>query len=132
MAEGGHGSKARRMEEAVAALLDCRSVKEAAAAVGMHENTLLRWMSEPAFEAMYKDARRQVLNAAIGRLQGLVSVAVQTLHDVMVDGEAPSSSRVSAARATLETAIKLAEVQELAERLEAVEKQLDGGARRSA
>ena len=131
MAEGGHGSKSRRMEEAVAALLDCRSVKEAAAAVGMHENTLLRWMSEPTFEAMYKDTRRQVLNAAIGRLQGFVSVAVQTLHDVMVDGEAPSSSRVSAARAVLEMAGKFIETEIIIERLERVEQQIEGG-RRSA
>ena len=127
MAEGGHGSKSRRMEEAVAALLDCRSVKEAAAAVGMHENTLLRWMSEPTFEAMYKDTRRQVLNAAIGRLQGFVSVAVQTLHDVMVDGEAPSSSRVSAARAVLEMAGKFIETEIIIERLERVEQQIEGG-----
>ena len=39
------------MEQAIAALLSHRSVEEAARAVGISANTLLRWMKEPEFQA---------------------------------------------------------------------------------
>ena len=48
----GHGAKfGHKMEQAIAVLLSYRSVEEAACAIGISVNTLLRWMKQPEFEA---------------------------------------------------------------------------------
>jgi hypothetical protein len=55
----GHGSKfGQKKEEAVAALLSHRSVDEAARAINLNPNTLLRWLQIPSFGT--RIARRAV------------------------------------------------------------------------
>src|SRR5258705_1199148 len=55
----GHGTQfARKQEEAIAALLTQRNIDEAAKAVGIAPNTLVKWMKDPGFYAAYRDARR--------------------------------------------------------------------------
>ena len=121
MAERGHGSKTRKWEESIAALLQYSTVKEAAQAVGIHENTLLKFMQMDEFNEKYKAARQTVLSAATGRLQGIVGDAVNTLHSVMVEDESPASSRVSAARCVLEMSVKFIETEQILDRLEKIE-----------
>jgi integrase len=54
----GHGAKyARKQEEAIAALLTQRNIDEAAKAIGVSPNTLLKWMKQPDFDAAYQTAR---------------------------------------------------------------------------
>ena len=50
--------------------------------------------------------------------------AVETLEAVMGNGEAPASSRVSAAKTVLDAALKAVELEEVQERLAAVENAL--------
>ena len=125
-AVGGHGLKTRRWDEAVAALLSCATIKEAAKAAQIGENTLLRLMQNPEFAALYKEARQAVLGAAMSRLQAISCEAVETLRTVMVDSESPSSSRVSAARCVLEMTAKFVENEEILSRLEALESAREG------
>ena len=67
----GHGSKmGLKMEPAIAALLSHGTVGAAAKAVGLGENTLLRWMKDPKFEKALSAARDQMFVHAMGRLQG--------------------------------------------------------------
>src|SRR5690242_4464077 len=55
----GHGSKfGRKQEEAIAALLTQRNIEEAAKAIGIVPNTLLKWMRDPQFDSAYREARR--------------------------------------------------------------------------
>jgi hypothetical protein len=55
----GHGTKfARKKEEAIAALMSHRTLEEAARAVGVATNTLLRWQQDPEFDAALRMARR--------------------------------------------------------------------------
>ena len=50
----GHGTKfGRKKEAAIAALLSQRSIDEAARAIEVAPNTLLRWMKEPDFRVAY-------------------------------------------------------------------------------
>src|ERR1039458_7906129 len=52
----GHGAKfGHKVEQAIAALLSHRNVEEAARAVGISANTLLRWLKEPEFEAACRE-----------------------------------------------------------------------------
>ena len=128
---GGHGDKSRKQDEAIAALLTYPTLREAAAAAHIGLTTLVRMMERPDFDAAYKQARKQVISAAVGRLQALVGTAVETLNEIMIDTDAPTSSRVASARAVLEMAGKFIETEIIIERLERVEQQIEGG-RRSA
>ena len=54
----GHGAKfGRKKELAIAALLTHRSVEDAARAVDLNHNTLLKWLTIPAFVKEYRAAR---------------------------------------------------------------------------
>src|SRR5947209_7403705 len=102
----GHGEKmSRKQEPAVAALLAEPTVTAAAAKAGVSEATLRRWMASPAFAAACRDARRQVVCAAVERLQGAVGLAVDTLRTVAGTG-AKDSDRVRAAVALLDHAFR--------------------------
>ena len=61
----GHGAKfGRKQEEAIAALLTQRNIDEAAKAVGIATNTLLKWMKLPEFQTAYREARRAAFGAS--------------------------------------------------------------------
>jgi transposase-like protein len=101
----GHGAKfGRKMEAAIAALLTQRNVEEAAKAVGVAANTLLRWLKDPEFDAAYREARRAAYSQSIARLQQASGTAVSALFKVLVESGTPASARVRAAECILERA----------------------------
>jgi hypothetical protein len=103
----GHGSKLRqKMEQAIVALLSHRSVDEAARAVRISANTLLRWLKEPEFEAAYREARAVAFQQAIARLQEASGAAATTVLRIMLDQIAPATTRLRAAEVVLEMAAK--------------------------
>ena len=127
----GHGSKFdRKQEEAIAALLTQRNIEEAARVTGIGSTTLVRWLQMPEFQAAYREARRAAFSQSIARLQQASSAAVSVLVKIMVDPDAPTSSRVRAADVVLERASKAIELEDLDQRiaqLEAMSKQRASG-----
>ena len=118
----GHGTKfGRKKEEAIAALLTQRNIDEAAKVVGVASNTLLKWMKDQEFAASYREARRAAFGQSIGRLQQASSAAVSTLLKVMVDVNAPASTRVRAADSVLGHSAKAIELEDLEVRVAALE-----------
>ena len=118
----GHGAKfGRKKEEAVAALLTHRSIDEAARAIGINPNTLLRWMKEPEFQTAYREARRAAFGQATARLQQATGAAVSTLLKIMVDTNAPPSTRVRAADSVLDHAKQAIEIEDVEVRVAALE-----------
>lgn len=114
-----------KQTRAMLALLEYPTLKEAAAAVGVGETTLWRWSQEPSFKAAYMDARREAVKQSIAHLQRATGEAVTCLRDVMKSAKASDSAKVSAARAVLELALKAVEIEDLAERLAALEKVIE-------
>jgi hypothetical protein len=110
-----------KQQKALAALLNCSTVPEAAIACGMGETTLYRFLRDAAFKAQYRHACAEIVAHAITQLQRDAATATKTLRAVCEDREAPASARVSAAKAILEGAIKAVEMQDLAARLDALE-----------
>jgi len=95
-----HGEKlSRKQELAIAALLTCSAIADAAKQCSIGEVTLHRWLKDATFQAAYREARRQVMQAA----------------------EAPASAKVSAAKTILETAVKAVELEDLEARIVALE-----------
>ena len=114
----------RKMEDAIAALLSQRNVDEAARTAGIGTRTLLRWMKEPEFQTAYREARRAAFGQSVARLQQASSAAVSTLLKVMVDANAPASTRVRAADSVLDHAAKAIEIEDIEFRVTELERSL--------
>ncbi len=108
----GHGEKlSRRQEQAIGALLSEPTVEQAAAKAGVGYATLRRWLKRPEFQAAFRAARRQVVEAAIGQLAKISAAAVEALQRNLTCGHKPTEVR--AAIAVLDQAIGGAAVAEL-------------------
>jgi predicted negative regulator of RcsB-dependent stress response len=122
-----HGSKLERHSEgAIAALLEHGSVRAAAAASGIAESTLNRWLAKPAFSERYRKVRAEVVKAATAKLRAQASSAVDTLSSLMLATATPPQARIAAARTILELALKTHEDEQLLERLETIEAAIGG------
>jgi|GEM_PF-664803 len=109
----GHGEKrSRKQEQALAALLSEPSIEKAACKTGVNEATLRRWLREPAFRSAYRQARRELVENAVARIQAATGAAVDTLVTVARVG-AKDGDRVRAAVAILEHACRGVELADL-------------------
>jgi hypothetical protein len=115
------GKFTRKKEEAIAALLTHRSIEDAAKAVGIGTQTLLRWLKIPEFDAAYRAARRAAFAQATARLQQATSAAVSTLLKIMLDPNALASTRVRAADSVLDHAKQAIEIEDVEVRVAALE-----------
>ena len=108
-------------DAAVAALLTQPTMAAVAENLGVSPVTLWRLMQKPDFQEQYRQARRQVVSHAIAQIQQATSQAVDTLRTVMADAKGSGATRVSAAKAVLELAMKAVELEDFDARLAAVE-----------
>ncbi|WP_439621810.1 hypothetical protein [Gemmata sp.] len=108
----------------IAALLACPTHEEAAAAAGTSTATLRRRLTDASFKAAYRTARRQLVEAAIGRLQSAAGQAVDALVRNLACGK--PGDEIRAAVAILEHGYRGAELLDLADRLAMVEDTLKG------
>jgi hypothetical protein len=119
----GHGAKfGRKKEAAIAALLTHRNTEEAARAISVGQATLRRWMKDSEFDAAYREARRFAFRQSVARLQQASSAAVSTLLNIMVDPDAPASTRVRAADSVMSHAAKAIEIEDIEARVTDLER----------
>jgi hypothetical protein len=111
----------RRADQLVVALLQHPTLEKAAAAAGMNESTLWRWMQNEEFQDKYRRARRQAFSQAVARLQNACNGAVATLVRIMMDPAAPAHSRVRAADSVLVHSLRAMEVEDLEVRIACLE-----------
>jgi hypothetical protein len=123
----GHGAKLpRKQQQAIAALIEAPTIREAAGVVGIGEATLFRWLQHADFQNAYRHAKQQIVSQAISRLQKASGEAVETLREIMNDTNKPPSARVSCAKTILDMAAKALEMDNLSTRIEALEKRVLG------
>jgi hypothetical protein len=111
-----------RQEKAIGYLLAEPSIRQAAQRAGIPEKTIYNWLGTPAFAEAYRLARREAANQAIAQLQQYSSTAARVIVSIMVKESTPIALRLSAARTVLEFAVKAVELEDLAARLEALER----------
>jgi len=116
------GKFGRKKEEAIAALLTQRNIEEAAKAVGIGANTLLRWLKVPEFQSAYRQARREAFGQSIARLQQGTAAAATTLLKVLIDPNTPASVKVRASEAIFNHASKAIEIEDIEARLTELER----------
>jgi hypothetical protein len=109
-----------RQTQAIAALLSEPTEKAAADSLGIPHSTLYGWMLRPGFKAAYRQARRDALEAAVGRLARSVEKAAETLERNLECGHAPTEVRC--ASALIDRAMRGTQLLELADMVEAYER----------
>ncbi len=117
--------RARKQDQAIAALLEQPTISKAAKKAGVGERTLLRWLKLDDFQLAYRIARRALVSQAIAHLQQITGEAVETLRLVMKDKSAPASAKVAAARIALDLAFKAIETEDVEQRLTALEQRFE-------
>lgn len=94
-----------KQQAAIAALLTEPTYARAATAAGITEGTLYRWLHQPAFRAAFRQARRELVEAGVGRLQAATPHAIEALVAVARHGRR-DGDRVRAANALLDHAFR--------------------------
>ncbi|MDQ3012636.1 MAG: hypothetical protein M3X11_18235 [Acidobacteriota bacterium] len=69
----------QKHEKGLMALLESKSLAEAAVIAGVTVRTLQNWQAQPEFQRAYRAARRQLVESAIVRLQSVSDQAVEAL-----------------------------------------------------
>jgi hypothetical protein len=118
----GHGAKpAAIREQAIVALLSEPTIRDAAAACGIGERTLHRWLTDDTtFQAEYEAARRATFQAAINRIPALAARAVDTLAALLGDKE-PPAVRLGAARAVTDIGLHQHDAETILRKLDEIE-----------
>lgn len=112
-------AKRTNKDRALIALLEHNSIRDAATACRLSEETIYRYLRDADFLRDYREARRQTVENAISRLQAATSEAVLTLERNL-HCESPAVE-VRTAQIILENAIKGVELIDLIDRLERLE-----------
>lgn len=87
---------------AIIALMENRTIADAAFKSGVNERTLYRWMNDPFFKLQLVEAEAQAMGSATRRLSQGANDALDTLSQIMNDPEMAASIRLAAARTWLE------------------------------
>lgn len=108
-------------ERAIAALLTKPTKRQAAKAAGITDRTLARYFEDPEFVLSYRNAFRGVVEDAARQAQQSLTPALSTLREIMEDREENAGTRIQAAKATLEYAVKFTEQLDILEQLRELE-----------
>jgi phage terminase small subunit len=120
VADSGIEYKKRKL---IAALLSTRTKTDAAAAAGISRATVTRWLKDPDFQAMLKEASLQLeqrtIDESMRRLTAGIKNALDVLEVVMRTGDA--TNRRQAAVSWVDSWRIIREQTEIDERLTALE-----------
>jgi ATP/maltotriose-dependent transcriptional regulator MalT len=117
---------------AVAALMTEPSYTAAAEKAGITRDTLRRWLKKPGFQNLYRQARNEAVSLATTQLRRDMTLAAHTLAEIVGDKKAQAMARVVAAQTILNYAMRAAENDELAARMDELEQQLTKAAHKNA
>jgi phage terminase small subunit len=111
----------------VAASLSALTVRDAARLAGVSEPTAWRYLQSPAVRQELAERQDGILGHVARRLASEMGKALDVLSEVMEDTMAQPAPRVSAARAVLESGLRLAELVALSERVAELERRQGNG-----
>lgn len=108
-------------EGIISALVNCGSVKAAAAECGVSALTIYRRMKDNDFRQKLDAVRDDALHECSARLSGSLTDAVKVLTDIMNDEQTAPQTRANAAQMVLSYGLRYAETAEILRRLEQLE-----------
>lgn len=111
-----------RQQRALAALIRAPTTREAAAEAKIGYSTLRKWMaSDDDFRKAYSAELAQLTEEAGRSVRAGMTDAAEALRRIATDPDAPSSARVAAAKAILDSGLRIVEITDVISRLEALE-----------
>lgn len=116
--------KNNKQELILTALLTNPTIRQAAASIAVPETTIYTWLRKPEFKVEYERRKRELVDNTRSYLQIKLQEATDTIYKIMKDGEAPSQTRLNAARTMFEYCHKLTEQADIIARLDELEAQI--------
>lgn len=123
--KGGIGIK-KSDEKILVALMETRTIDQAAKAAEVSKSTINRRLKDPEFAERYYQERMKMLKTHTASLHGLLDAAIFTMGQIMANNNNPPQTRLNAAESIIRHAMKMTETVLFAERLDAIEKKLKG------
>ena len=118
-------------EAVISALLQSKTIRQAAELCGVGETSMYAKLRDPAFQESYREARIQMLERTKNRLQSEMLRSVETLAQIRDDVENAPQVRVNAADGILRHGCRMTELFDVLARIEALESRMDGDGRES-
>jgi hypothetical protein len=115
-----HGARTQGDTRLLVALLEGKTLQDAATCAGISPTTAARRLRVPAFQEQLATARQEALSLAITQLTGATAQASAALIDLVAHAQ-QEAIRLAAARTILETSIKGLETLDVLRRLDALE-----------
>ena len=110
--------------QALAALVSHSTVRQSAAASGIPERTLWRFLERPDFSERLEAEKGKLIATASDSLKSKLTAATTTLANVMEDVDTPPQVKVTAARTILEFSLRYSEMADVLHRLDELERQI--------
>ena len=113
----------RKNDEIIlSALIAAGSIRAAAKIADVSETTIRTRLNDDDFQQRYEQAKGAILTEACDALSARLTLAVDTLCEVLEDTKNAATVRVSAASEILRQGLRYIEVANILTRLEAIEK----------
>lgn len=116
-----HNTLTARQQLTIAQVLAAPSLEEARRRARVSKGTFYGWIKEPAFVAELARQREAVVQQAFDRLKGGMTQAVDKLLELL-QAEGQVSIQLRAAQSLLDHGLKAVELQDLAQRVEELER----------
>lgn len=111
-----------RQQRALAALIRSPTTREAAVEAKIGYSTLRKWLqTDGEFREAYQEELSQLVEEAGRSVRAGMTDAAEALRRIATDPDAPSSARVAAAKAILDSGLRIVEITDVISRLEALE-----------
>jgi hypothetical protein len=122
------GGLTPRQEQALPHFAAGVAIERACRAARISKATAYAWLRQPTFRAAVAALREELTDHALDALKAAIGQAVETIATLAADAES-ETVKLAAARAIIEHVLKVRELEDLAGRLEAVEKAMHGRGR---
>ncbi len=122
----GKPRRSSRQHQAIISLASGQTVAGAAKHTGVSPRTISRWLGDPEFVQRVDDERRETVKKSVDMLGAASNQAVLTLIKLM--GNELPTVQLGAARAVLDSLLKLRNEFEIERRLSEIEKRMASSA----
>ena len=116
-----------RQKKAIAALISCKNNQEAAKAVGVGYRTITRWLTDDLFLAELRKAEAAIISGAVRSMIDDLPRNSEVMREIREKQRTPEYVKLRAAQLIDQSLRKWREIQDIEERLTALEAAVNNG-----
>lgn len=110
-------------QRGIVALIECNSVEEAAKRIKVSKGTIYNWLKQGYFKDRLEEEREVAFREGLDTIKGATAKAARTLVGLLESKD--ENTKRLAAQQILSFALKVAEIQDLEERINRIEETLE-------